>query len=72
MAERNLNAYYYHFKPTGNDAIDAILEAVAKAGKGCHHTADWGIQDDSGLSYIDKIQTAANEGANPTRESGSV
>jgi hypothetical protein len=63
MTERFLRAYYYSFEPTGNDTIDAILEAVAMAGKGCHHTEDWGIKDDAGLSYVQKIQNAADEAA---------
>ena len=51
-----MNAYYYSFEPTGLECIDKILEAVARAGKGAHHTEDW---EDFG--YIDKIQEAANE-----------
>lgn len=36
-----LNAYYYSFVPTGNEAIDRILSAVACAGKAYHHTGEW-------------------------------
>ena len=37
-----LNAYYYAFNPTGVEAIDRILSAVACAGKAFHSTDDWG------------------------------
>lgn len=60
---RMARAYYYSFEPTGDDAIDAILEAVARAGKGCHHTDGWNTKDDAGQSYVEKIQNAANEAA---------
>jgi DUF1365 family protein len=33
MTERYMRAYYHTFEPTGDDKIDAILEAVAMAGK---------------------------------------
>lgn len=36
-----LDAYYYGFEPTGQDAIDKILSAVACAGKAFHHTESW-------------------------------
>ena len=63
-----MNAYYYSFDPTGQPAIDAILSAVAHAGKGYHHTESW--RDDGewsrwgeGRSVVDVIQAAANEAA---------
>lgn len=34
MTERNLHGAYHRFKPTGNDSIDAVLEAVAQLGSG--------------------------------------
>lgn len=34
----SLNAYYFSFEPTGVDAIDEILAAVAHAGRAYHHT----------------------------------
>jgi len=37
-----MDAYYYSFTPTGVEAIDRILSAVACAGKAYHHTEDWG------------------------------
>jgi hypothetical protein len=54
-----LNAYYYRFRPTGNRDIDLILQAVAMAGKGAHHTEHW-----YGDGYVEKIQEAANNAAN--------
>ena len=38
---RRLDSYYFSFEPTGCDPVDAILEAVARAGKGYHHTESW-------------------------------
>lgn len=66
-SERKLGAYYYGFQPTNCDAIDAILEAVARAGKGFHHTQDWNNPDEEGLSPIDKIQAAALTAAEAVR-----
>jgi len=36
-----LDAYYYGFDPTGVEAIDRILSAIACAGKAYHLTEDW-------------------------------
>jgi len=55
---KTFHAYYYCFTATGNPAIDAILQAVAYAGKGAHHTRDW-----NDLGYIERIQKAADIGA---------
>lgn len=60
---RHLNGYYYGFTSTGNDAVDAILEAVAIAGHGSHHTDGWNDNDGDGPSYAERIQHAANEAA---------
>jgi hypothetical protein len=60
---RYLRAYYYSFEPTGNDAVDAILEAVALAGRAYHHTDQWSDSNDGKPSYTDQIQQAANEAA---------
>ena len=70
-----MDAYYYGFDPTGVEAIDKILSAVACAGKAYHHTEDWG--DDGytpeylrGASPVEWIQNAANDAAklfNPAR-----
>ena len=65
---RRLVAYYYSFDETGSVPIDAILSAVAIAGKSCHNTdmwtedgewSRWGV----GRSLVDVIQCAANEAA---------
>lgn len=40
-ATRYMRAYYYTFTPTGCDPIDAILEAIARAGKSFHCTSCW-------------------------------
>ncbi len=60
---RWLDSYYFGFEPTGCDPVDAILEAVARAGKGYHHTESWADSYDGNPSYVDKIQSAANEAA---------
>lgn len=58
--ERNLESYYYSFRPTGIDAIDAILEAVALAGTRFHNTSDW--QDEyEGTTSQQIIQDAADD-----------
>lgn len=38
-----MGAYYYEFNRTGVGLVDAILSAVAIAGKGAHHTWDWSL-----------------------------
>ena len=65
---RRLDAYYYSFNETGSVPIDAILSAVAIAGKSCHNTDRW-TEDDEwsrwgvGRSLVDVIQCAAYEAA---------
>ena len=63
MAERYMRAYYFCFTPTGVDAVDAILEAVAIAGKAYHHTDQWDQDTGDGVSYAGAIQKAADEAA---------
>lgn len=58
----SFDAYYYGFDKTGDPAIDAILQAVSLAGKGCHHTSDW-----SEYGYPERIQRAANLAASLRR-----
>ena len=48
-----LDAYYYGFTRTGFGAVDAILSAVAIAGKGSHHTESWG-DTESAWYYTDR------------------
>jgi hypothetical protein len=65
---RRFDAYYFGFEPTGVEEIDKILSAICFAGKGYHHTQDWGEEKDDygdykGGSYIMWIQNSANEAA---------
>jgi hypothetical protein len=76
--DARMNAYYYGFERTGIGPIDAILSAVAVAGKGSHHTSDWcekssydyykgrpGLPDAD--SALDLIQSTANRSAAQVR-----
>ena len=63
-----MNAYYYGFTPTGVEAIDRILSAVACAGKAFHHTEDWNTEARPaeglrGNTPADWIQNAAEDAA---------
>ena len=65
-AKRRMSAYYYRFDPTGIEAIDKVLGAVACAGKAFHLTADWNDEcgpydDHTGATPIEWIQNAAVE-----------
>ena len=75
--DARMDAYYYSFDRTGVGPVDAILSAVAVAGKGSHHTDGWrdvsdyyykerpGLPDaDSGM---DLIQLTANQSADQIR-----
>ena len=65
--DRRLDAYYFGFDSTGVPEVDAILSAVAYAGKGYHHTDEWGGGESrfgEDRPYGDVIQAAANEAAN--------
>ena len=55
-----MDAYYFGFDATGVGAVDAILSAVAIAGKGAHNTADW--YDDGGSYYCARPGLAPNTG----------
>lgn len=63
-----MDAYYYTFKRTGVPTIDAILSAVAQAGKSYHHTESW-ANDDEYLSPSceARIQAAADLAARIAR-----
>lgn len=63
----NLDAYYYSFEPTGVDAVDTILSAVADAGAGYHHTEDWHEQANDGSSPLSDMQAAAEKSAEAFR-----
>lgn len=77
--DARMGAYYYSFERTGVGAVDAILSAMAVAGKGSHHTDGWtdvapydyykgrpGLPD--GESAVDLIQQTANRSAEQVRE----
>ncbi|WP_176491732.1 hypothetical protein [Curtobacterium sp. 'Ferrero'] len=74
--DARMDAYYYGFERTGVGFIDAILSAVAIAGKGAHHTESWGdpwegteyyFRGRPGLpdadNAVDLIQKAAQQAA---------
>ena len=50
--EARMDAYYYGFDRTGCGPVDAVLSAVAIAGKGSHNTDGWTNRDVYG--YYDK------------------
>ncbi len=63
-----MDAYYYGFDETGQEAIDLILSAVACAGESFHHTDQWNDEDSpwpghTGNSPIEWIANAALSGA---------
>jgi len=73
--ELRMDAYYYSFERTGNDAIDKILSAVACAGKAYHNTESWLDEDGratycghKGKSPVEWIQNAANEASRQSLE----
>lgn len=69
MADRYLRAYFHTFEPTGCDAVDAILEAIAIAGKAYHNTMEWSEEDlGAPNGYWALIQQRANEAARGVKE----
>lgn len=63
MSEQ-FSAYYYSFTATGEPGVDAVLRAVAKAGKAYHHTERWADDyDEDGPTQADLIQAAADKAA---------
>lgn len=57
-AKETYRAYWFELESTGNTNIDAILQAIARAGKAYHSTADW-HEKENGLSHVESIQLAA-------------
>lgn len=57
-----MDAYYYGFNRTNFGPVDAILSAVAVAGKGSHHTESW-ADTDSGWFYGDRPGLPSADGA---------
>jgi hypothetical protein len=72
------NGYYIGFDPTGEEPIDVILSAVARAGKAYHHTESWGEPtppyepEFRGESPVDWIQNAATDAAGMMRRAYAV
>lgn len=64
--DRRMDAYYYGFDPTGVVEIDALLSAVASAGKAYHHTSDW-AEFTLSPTQADVIQAVANMAAGRLR-----
>jgi hypothetical protein len=63
-ADARMDAYYYGFDRTEVGVIDAVLSAVAKAGKGYHHTEEWNDEHGDGLpSHAARIQLSAESAA---------
>ena len=50
-ADARMDAYYYSFDRTGVGLVDAVLSAVAVAGKGSHHTSGWADHSDDSSYY---------------------
>jgi len=74
--DARMQGYYIGFDRTGVGAVDAILSAVAWAGKGAHRTEDWTDESDFYLNRPglpdaptanDLIQNAANVAAEQIR-----
>lgn len=59
--DARMEAYYFGFERTGVAAVDAILSAVAVAGKGSHHTEGWSCESEYGY-YSDRAGLPANPG----------
>src|SRR5690606_29146605 len=59
--DARMEAYYFGFERTGVAAVDAILSAVAVAGKGSHHTEGWSCESEYG-DYSDRAGLPANPG----------
>lgn len=57
---RRMDAYYYGFEPTGVQAIDAVLSAVATAGKMFHGTDCWNDEMYGYPSAREVIQATAD------------
>jgi len=63
-----MDAYYYSFTPTGVEAVDRLLNAIAWAGKAYHSTDSWGETIEpyphcEGKTCIEWMQNAANRAA---------
>lgn len=65
MQKQTYYAYWFSLEATGNPHIDAILEAIARAGKASHHTEGWNDDFWGGdePTHVEKIQAAADAAA---------
>lgn len=67
--EPYLQSYWFGFTSTGLAHVDAILEAVCRAGKAYHSTEWWNDEGAfDGPTYQDLIQAAADALAAKIRE----
>ena len=69
--DARMQAYYYSFDRTGCGPIDALLSAVAVAGKGSHGTDCWGLSDDYGY-YDNRPGLPRNPSVEGTPQEGSA
>ena len=69
--DARMQAYYYGFDRTGCGPIDALLSAVAVAGKGSHGTDCWGLSDDYGY-YDNRPGLPRNPYVEGTPQEGSA
>lgn len=61
--DARMDAYYYGFEWTNCGPVDAILSAVATAGKRLHLTEDWQDERNGSESCESMIQRVADESA---------
>lgn len=53
--DARMEAYHYDFHRTGVGAVDAVLSAVAIAGKGNHHTEWWNEENPDFYNGRDRL-----------------
>lgn len=64
---KDLNSYYFSFEKTGNEEVDNLLYAIARAGKAFHNTSQWYdevgemYQGVEGITPVEWIQNSANK-----------
>ena len=69
--DARMAAYYYSFDRTGCGPVDAVLSAVAIAGKGAHNTEDWTDANPFGY-YSNRPGLASNPPFEGNRDEGSA
>lgn len=73
--DRWLSSYWFTFDPTGVEAVDLVLAAVARAGKMFHSTEFWDDPEMSlgdGPTPLEIIQRAANSAAALLADDGAA